>query len=69
VHELSTKRGQKENESKRDGPKYLHCWTTAIQKGEGNVALADGSAHRVTSKGFQNLLKTTMIVTNAVLIP
>jgi hypothetical protein len=44
-------------------------WTTAIHEGEGNVALADGSAHRVPSKGFQNLLKTTMIVTNALVIP
>jgi prepilin-type processing-associated H-X9-DG protein len=41
-------------------------WTTAIHKGQGNVALADGSVQQVTSKGFRDLLKAT---TNTLVIP
>jgi prepilin-type processing-associated H-X9-DG protein len=44
-------------------------WTKAFHEGNGNVALADGSARQLTSKQFQDFLKTTMIVTNALVIP
>lgn len=42
-------------------------WTTAvIHKGQGNVALVDGSVHQTTSKSLRDSLKTT---TNTLVIP
>jgi len=42
-------------------------WTTNIHNGQGNIALADGSVQQVTSKGFRDVLKTT--IANTLVIP
>jgi prepilin-type processing-associated H-X9-DG protein len=43
-------------------------WTPLMHKGNGNVALADGSAHQITTSGLQQLLRCSA-VTNRFIIP